>query len=243
VEGNPCNYEVTTSLNSFYCSTSTLNSAFAKIGGRIKSSIGLPTDVNLFWERDGVRLGGYSPNVTQSGTYKATVVQGSCSKSITKNVTFSDAYNPAPPTLSVVSSEICEGDSATITFTGCSGGVFWSPYLYDDNSNDNLIKFKPASSGSYTATCFTANTAYGSCRSESSNFVNVSLITFPQNINLAGNSPLSATYRAERINSQQSVIINGAIDYKSKNAIVLNPGFSTNNDAVFNAKIVSSCVE
>jgi hypothetical protein len=238
-------------VNDIYCSSSTYNPALIKIGERIDyygKLIGLPIDFEAYWEKDGNRiqnngLNTYQINVTESGTYKATVIQGNCSKSVTKNVTFSDAYNPAPPTLSVVNSEICEGDSATITFTGCSGGVFWSPYLYDDNSNDNLIKFKLASSGSYTATCFTANTAYGSCRSESSNSVNISLITFPQNINLAGNSPLSATYRAERINSQQNVIINGAIDYKSKNAIVLNPGFSTNNDAVFNAKIVSSCVE
>jgi|GEM_PF-1836161 hypothetical protein len=249
---NPCDFGVSTSnIKNIYCSTSTYNPAYIQVGERIDSFgklLGLPDDFDTFWEKDGSKIqengvDSYQILISESGTYTATVVQGNCSKSISKTVAFSDIYNPSPPVLSVLNSEICQGDSASIFFSGCNGSVQWSPYLFDNNTGDNLVKFKPSSSGSYSATCFKASTLYGSCRSDASNSVNISVIAFPQAISLAGPSPLNATYRAERINSQQNVIINGAVDYKSINAIVLNPGFSTQGNAIFNAKIVSSCVE
>jgi hypothetical protein len=249
----PCDYDVSTNMLDTYCSSATSKSAFITLGGRIDDDyngplIGLPTDFEAFWEKDGVKIQNngsdvYQIDVITPGTYKATIIQGNCNKSITKNVTFSTGNNPSPPVITTLNPAVCEGDSVTLVFTGCDGTVNWSPYVFDNNTNDNFVKFKPTTSASYTATCFKVNTAYGNCTSEPSNSVAISLTTLPEVIGLAGNSPLSATYRAERINSQQNVIINGAVDYKSKNNIVLNPGFSTQDNAVFNAKIVNSCIE
>lgn len=256
----PCDFSITSNLKDNYCkilpNSYDYNTVESAVGGKSIFSIyrpnvsGLSYNSSLKWYLDddylptnsGFYGNNMSVNITDSGIYKLIVRQGVCEKSLEKAVNVSEAFNPAPPILSASFNPICDGDSTTITATSCAGSIEWNSINYSDR-NGNVAKVYPSISTDYTANCYVGNSQYGNCRSANSTPFTVNVTTLPEVISLAGNSPLNATYRAERINSQQNVIINGAIDYKSKNAIVLNPGFSTESNAVFNAKIVSSCIE
>jgi hypothetical protein len=259
---NPCDFSVSTDARNEYCSTDSpyfesKHVVSAKIGGNNTYASGLggavlPYQSSVNWllntnphpsnniYYDGFRT--LSTNVAESGTYKLTVRQGVCEKSVEKNVLVSSSFNPPAPVLTANHNPICGGDSTTLTASGCAGSISWNSVSFDDR-NGNTAKVYPSISQEYTASCYVSNSQYGNCRSTNSTPFTVNVITLPEVISLAGPSPLNATYRAERINSQQNVVINGAVDYKSKNTIVLNPGFSTQGNAIFNAKIVSSCVE
>ncbi|GAB2637181.1 hypothetical protein GCM10027035_33610 [Emticicia sediminis] len=84
--------------------------------------------------------------VTQTGTYLA-ICQTSCGSSNTSNTwTIQQGFPPAAPVISANKNVLCDGESATLSATGCSGQVVWSTGV--TTTSIQLIV-----SGTYTATC------------------------------------------------------------------------------------------
>lgn len=64
--------------------------------------------------------------VTQIGTYSA-ICQTSCGNSNSSNIwTIQQGFPPAAPVISANKNILCDGESATLSATGCSGQVVWS---------------------------------------------------------------------------------------------------------------------
>ncbi|WP_374755958.1 beta strand repeat-containing protein, partial [Emticicia agri] len=84
--------------------------------------------------------------VVGAGTYSATC-ENICEKSPVSNiVTITTGTSPDAPTIATDKTSLCNGESATLTATGCTGTVKWS-------TNATGASITVTTSGTYTATC------------------------------------------------------------------------------------------
>lgn len=84
--------------------------------------------------------------VTQTGTYSA-ICQTSCGNSNPSNTwTIQQGYPPAAPVISSNKILLCDGESATLSATGCSGQVVWS-------TGATTTSIQLFTSGTYTVIC------------------------------------------------------------------------------------------
>ncbi|MBA4854125.1 hypothetical protein H1R81_27310, partial [Emticicia sp. BO119] len=89
---------------------------------------------------------GASITVTTAGTYNATC-SNSCGTSGASNViTITTGTTPPAPTIASNKLSLCNGETATLTATGCNGTVKWS-----NSSTGTSINVTTA--GTYSATC------------------------------------------------------------------------------------------
>jgi hypothetical protein len=113
---------------------------------------------NISWNT-GATTASITVNPTGTTTYTATCTVGTCKGTDTGKVT----VNPKP-TPSVNSATICEGESATLTVTNCSGTISWNT-----GATTASITVSPiTSSTTYTATC-----TVGTCKGMASGIVTV----------------------------------------------------------------------
>lgn len=114
---------------------------------------------------------GTSVNVTptSSTNYVSTCVSTSPACVGPSSSLVSVTLNPKPtaPVISAGSTQICSGNSTTLTATGCSGAVTWS-----NAQTGNSITVSPGSNTTYTATCTT-----NGCTSVNSNSVTVNVLS------------------------------------------------------------------
>jgi hypothetical protein len=84
--------------------------------------------------------------VNTAGSYSATCTN-SCGTSIGSNqIVITQGTTPNAPTVTSVKTLLCNGESTTLTATGCSGNVTWS----NTSTGTSLIV---NTAGSYSATC------------------------------------------------------------------------------------------
>ncbi|WP_238808867.1 beta strand repeat-containing protein, partial [Emticicia aquatica] len=89
---------------------------------------------------------GTSITVSTSGTYTATCTN-SCGESGNSNpIVITTGSTPSAPVISTTKNSLCNGESATLSATGCAGTVKWS-----NTSTGTSITVSTA--GTYTATC------------------------------------------------------------------------------------------
>jgi hypothetical protein len=133
----------------------------------------------------GATSSSYTPPTSASGTkYYYCVVSGTCTPSVTSNV--SGAITVAPTsvagTASGSSSSVCSGtNSTTLTLSGYSGTIQWQ---YSTN-NSTFSNISGATSSSYNATNLTATRYYRAivtsspCSNATSNTVTITVNTAP----------------------------------------------------------------
>jgi uncharacterized repeat protein (TIGR01451 family)/gliding motility-associated-like protein len=85
-------------------------------------------------------------NVSVTGTYTATC-SNTCGESVSSNaIVISTGTKPVAPIISTNKNSLCNGESATMTATGCAGNIKWSTGAITNTINVNVT-------GTYTATC------------------------------------------------------------------------------------------
>lgn len=110
-------------------------------------------------------------SVSEAGSYTATCTLNACVSAVSSAATVTVASGGtlvAPPTISGTAT-ICNGQFTTLTATNCAGLVTWS-----DGKTGTSISVNPSNSTDYTATCFD-----GTCTSNSSNKITVSVNSYP----------------------------------------------------------------
>ncbi|AWW00654.1 Ig-like domain-containing protein [Arcticibacterium luteifluviistationis] len=117
---------------------------------------------NLTWfDANSDSLRGLSP--TSSGYLVATCSISGCATVAKDSVEIMVRPGISAPTITATKSEICFGDSVTISIAGCSGDILWS-----NGETTSEIVVKPTSLVTYSTTC-SAN----SCTSPTSNTIDV----------------------------------------------------------------------
>ncbi|MCP1381405.1 T9SS type B sorting domain-containing protein [Runella salmonicolor] len=104
-------------------------------------------------------------NPTETTSYTAVCKIGNCTSAASASVTVTVA-NCTAPSIVATSAVICEGNSVTLTASGCEGGTIqWS-----NNATGNSITVTPLGTTTYTAVCKKAD-----CTSSVSNTVTVAV--------------------------------------------------------------------
>jgi hypothetical protein len=137
------------------------------------------------WQRNGTTIAGETSSflyTNQGGSYTATYSQSGClgtSTALALNIT-------QPPLMSVAPVNINNGQTATLTATGCTGTVTWYDALYGGNlvNTGNPYTTPPMPS----SIAFYANCTESSCSSVKRSTAIVS-VTQLQTITLSNPSP------------------------------------------------------
>lgn len=135
--------------------------------------------------------------------------------------------SPSAPAANASGTAICNGQSVTLTATGCTGTVTWS-----NGQSGTAIAVN--TTGTYAAKC-TVN----SCQSLNSNVLTITsgVSGAPDNLSLTGTSTAGVRTANKTITSTQ-VIPNGVnTTYNAGNNIILNPPFNAANGSIFKVEI------
>ena len=98
-----------------------------------------------------------------TNTIYTAVCQVNTCTSANSNMVAIMVNTPAPPLVSASKTSICNGETVTLTASGCNANVVWS-----DGSTGNSIVVSPSSTTTYTATC-----SFGTCTSDASQPINI----------------------------------------------------------------------
>ncbi|MEA5141408.1 T9SS type A sorting domain-containing protein [Arcicella rigui] len=116
-------------------------------------------------------LTGTSVTVTPSKTtsYKALCTVNGCKSDSSTAVTITVTPKPATPVAQSNNSSICQGTSAVLTATGCTGTLTWT-----GNLTGSSVTVTPNKTTSYKALC-----SVNGCKSDSSTAVTITVTTKP----------------------------------------------------------------
>ena len=113
---------------------------------------------------------GSTLSISEPGTYVAKCTLNSCiSASSSVKVTLASGGTPITPPVISGSATICSGVFTNLIASNCSGSINWS-----NGQTGTSIRVNPLNSTDYTATCFD-----GTCTSNSSNKITVTVNSFP----------------------------------------------------------------
>lgn len=114
---------------------------------------------------------GSTLSVSGEGTFAATCTLNNCvsAASATANVSVASGGIPVAPPVISGTATICSGQFTTLIATNCSGSVAWS-----DGKMGTSISVNPSISTDYTATCFD-----GTCTSNNSNKITITVNSYP----------------------------------------------------------------
>lgn len=110
-------------------------------------------------------------SVSVEGTFLATCTLNNCVSAVspTASVFVASGGIPVPPPIISGTATICSGQFTTLIATNCSGSVAWS-----DGKVGTTISVNPSISTDYTATCFD-----GTCTSNNSNKITITVNSYP----------------------------------------------------------------
>ncbi|RFS13990.1 3-coathanger stack domain-containing protein [Emticicia sp. C21] len=168
----------------------------------------------------------YTTPVLNSNTTYYVSCTVSCESS-RKATTVTIGPSPTAPTASASGTAICNGQSVTLTATGCGGTVTWSNGLSGSSISVNTT-------GTYAAKC-TVN----GCISPNSNVLTITsgVSGAPENLTLSGTATAGVRTANKTITSTQ-VIPNGVnTTYNAGKNVVLNPPFNANTGSTFKIEI------
>ncbi|WP_341226882.1 SdrD B-like domain-containing protein [uncultured Arcticibacterium sp.] len=114
---------------------------------------------NVIWST-GATTASITASPTATTTYSVTCGSSSCSGTAFETVNVGTGLNP---TVSASSSEICTGESTTLTVANCSAAILWST-----GATTGSISVSPTANTTYTVTC-----GSGNCSGEASIDINV----------------------------------------------------------------------
>lgn len=142
-------------------------------------------------------------------------------------VTVTIGPSPAAPTASASGTAICNGQSVTLTATGCAGTVTWSNGLSGSS-------ISVGTTGTYSAKC-TVN----DCISPSSNVLTITsgVSGAPDNLTLTGTATAGVRTANKTITSTQTVPNGVNTTYNAGNNIILNPPFNATTGSIFKVEI------
>ncbi|MBK9933481.1 MAG: carboxypeptidase regulatory-like domain-containing protein [Cytophagaceae bacterium] len=92
---------------------------------------------------------GTSINVSIEGTYTANCEVNGCLSGVSNSVVVTKGTTPGAPVISAVKTLLCDGESTTLSATGCNGTLLWST-----GATASTITVSVA--GNYTANCSNA---------------------------------------------------------------------------------------
>ena len=126
--------------------------------------------------------------------YTATCESATCKSDKSNELSIKVNTPPAPPAITCVKTEICAGESVTLTAANCTGTVKWS-----DGQTGTSIIVKPSTTTTYSAICVTGS----NCESVKSNektitvnpavVLNLTASASPANICLGSETTLTLT--------------------------------------------------
>lgn len=170
---------------------------------------------------------GYTtPVLNNNTTYYVSCTVTNC-ESARKATLVTVNPTPVAPTASASGTAICNGQSVTLTATGCSGTVTWS-----NGASGSSISV--GTTGTYAAKC-TVN----GCISVNSNVLTITSGNSgaPDNLTLSGTATAGVKAANKTITSTQ-VIPNGVnTTYNAGNNIILNPPFNATTGSIFKVEI------
>ncbi len=108
---------------------------------------------------DGVTGSPRTVTPTADVKYTATCESSTCKSDLSNELTIKVNTAGPAPVVSCLKTELCVGESVTLSVTGCTGTVKWS-----DGSTGTTVILKPSVTTTYSATCTT-----GTCESPKSN--------------------------------------------------------------------------
>ena len=108
---------------------------------------------------DGVTGSPRTVTPTADVKYTATCESSTCKSDLSNELTIKVNTAGPAPVVSCLKTELCVGESVTLSVTGCTGTVKWS-----DGSTGTTVTLKPSVTTTYSATCTT-----GTCESPKSN--------------------------------------------------------------------------
>lgn len=108
---------------------------------------------------DGVTGSPRTVTPTADVKYTATCESTTCKSDVSNELAIKVNTAGPAPVISCTKTEICVGESITLSATGCTGTVKWS-----DGSTGTTVTLKPSVSTTYSATC-----TVGTCESPKSN--------------------------------------------------------------------------
>ncbi|SOE19682.1 Por secretion system C-terminal sorting domain-containing protein [Spirosomataceae bacterium TFI 002] len=109
-----------------------------------------------------------SPTINTNYTTTCRSTSPTCESNTATPISVTVNAIPTPPTISAGNTRICDGNSTTLTATGCTGTVTWS------NAKTGIsISEMPSTNTTYTATC----TSSSNCTSGNSAPVEITVIT------------------------------------------------------------------
>jgi uncharacterized repeat protein (TIGR01451 family)/gliding motility-associated-like protein len=94
-------------------------------------------------------LSGYVVTVNEPGSYSAKCVGAGCTSDYSKPVVIKSGAAPAAPTLSASKTNICFGESVTLTAKGCDNGTV----TWNTGKSGASLTVSPDSTRNFTATC------------------------------------------------------------------------------------------
>lgn len=151
-----------------------------------------------------------------------------CNASIAINVT---VPTPVAPSISASSTVLCPNTSVILSGNGCTMGSFlWSN---GSTANNSITVNTP---GSYSLVC---STNLAGCNSPQSIIITIS--TASVDLTLSGTASNGDKQATQTINSTQSIPGNVNAGYYAGKSITLNPTFTAQTGAVFNAEIRAAC--
>ncbi|MFN8430714.1 MAG: YCF48-related protein [Spirosomataceae bacterium] len=111
---------------------------------------------NYQWKRNGANIGINSNTYIAklSGIYSVMVSKGPCS-STSSTIEIVISSRPSPPLISINKTNLCNGDSALLTATNCTGTTSWfnNTSVYFATGSSVFIKPLANSTNNYSATC------------------------------------------------------------------------------------------
>ncbi|WP_337045208.1 gliding motility-associated C-terminal domain-containing protein [Emticicia sp. 17c] len=184
------------------------------------------------WLLNGVPNSNTNPLVvTQSGVYTATCTT-SCGTSVASNsIQINTGGLPDAPVITADKTNLCAGESATLTAANCSGTINW---LLNGAPNSNTNPLVVTQSGVYTATCTTScgtSVSSNSIQINTGGIPNAPTITADKTSLCAGES---ATLTAANCSGTINWLLNGAPDSNTNPLVVTQSG-------VYTATCTTSC--
>ncbi|RYU96759.1 immunoglobulin domain-containing protein [Emticicia agri] len=148
-------------------------------------------------------------------------------ESTRRSVSVTIGPSPSAPTASASGTAICNGQSVTLTATGCAGTVTWS-----NGASGSSISV--GTTGTYAAKC-----TINGCVSANSNVLTITSgnSNAPDNLILSGNATAGVRTANKTITSTQTIPNGVNTTYNAGNNITLNPPFKTNTGSIFKVEI------
>jgi AraC-like DNA-binding protein len=167
-----------------------------------------------------------TPTLNSNTTYYVSCTVSSCESS-RKATTVTVTSPPSAPTASASGTAICNGQSVTLTATGCGGTVTWSTGQSGSSISVNTT-------GTYAAKC-TVN----GCVSPNSNVLTITSGNSgaPDNLTLSGTATAGIKAANKTITSTQVIPSGVNTTYNAGNNITLNPPFNANTGSIFKVEI------